>query len=60
MDPNISHKKLYAKEIVENLDYIKDQDIMLSNLMDPRFFIIHNRLSDDSLSICNFSIRLPK
>ena len=52
IDPNIDQKKHYAQDILENLDYIKNEKLLVSNLFDPRLFLIDNSLEDNVILEC--------
>lgn len=52
IDPNINHKNYYASQIVNNLEYIKNEDLLVSNLFDPKLFLIDSSLDDNILFEC--------
>lgn len=45
----LSHKKHFAKEIIENLDFMKADEVLVSTFIDPKFFYIDQSLTDENI-----------
>jgi len=55
VDPGNNRRKDYAKDLMKNLDFMKNKDILMSNVFDPKFILIDNVLNDKAVMKCNFS-----
>jgi hypothetical protein len=61
-DHTVSRRSEYAKEVVKNLDYIKNKDILVSNLMDPQYIVLDRGVSERVVVECKgkITIQLPR
>lgn len=52
IDPNLKNKKLYADDMLKNLQFMKNEDLLVSNLLDPRSILISDNLEDSCIFQC--------
>lgn len=53
VDPTNRHKKEYAMELMKNLEFMKNKDVLLSTLFDPKYIMLDNCLPDKVVLDCN-------
>lgn len=52
IDPNLRHKRMYAEDMLKNLKFMKNEEILVSNLFDPRTILISQGLDDSCIFEC--------
>lgn len=52
VDPTNKHKKEYGLELMRNLEYMKNKDVLLSTLFDPKYILIDQNLPDKVVLDC--------
>lgn len=53
VDPTNRHKKEYSMELMKNLEFMKNKDVLLSTLFDPKYIMLDNCLPDKIVLDCN-------
>ena len=46
-EKGLSHKKQFAKDIIENLDFVKADQVLVSSFLDPKFFYVSEEITDE-------------
>lgn len=53
VDPTNKHKKEYAMELMKNLEFMKNKDVLMSSLFDPKYIHLDNSLPDKVAIDCS-------
>ena len=52
VDPSVRHKKEYAMELMKNLEFMKNKDVLASALFDPKYIMLDNNMPDKVVLDC--------
>lgn len=53
VDPGNRRRKEYAQELARNLEFIKNKDVLVSNIFDPRYILLDETVPDLVVSECS-------
>jgi hypothetical protein len=56
VDHSVTRRTEYAKEVLKNLDYMKNKDVLMSNLMDPQYIVLDKGVSERVVVECKLAI----
>lgn len=53
VDPGNKRRKEYAQELAKNLEFIKNKDVLISNVFDPRYIMLDESVPDQVVTECS-------
>lgn len=52
VDPGNQRRTEYAEELVKNLEFVKNKDLLISNIFDPRYIMLDAKCTDRVILEC--------
>lgn len=56
VDPANRHKKEFAMELMKNLEYMKNKDVMISALFDPKYITLDRHMEEKVIFDCKLGL----